>query len=92
MEASFDMLYKEVEDRLYSVYRFAKVEKSNYDSAMDALYIRCRYYLYGEEKAVHYVAHGFMVKDFGYSDIADDIVKVFCNSIHSELIKGRRKK
>lgn len=92
MEASFDRFFKEVEDHLYSVYRFAKVEKANYDTSMDTLYIRCRYYLYGEEKAVQYPAHGFMIRDLGNSAIADDAIKVICSSINRELIKGRRNK
>ena len=92
MEASFDRFFKEVEDRLYSVYRFAKVEKTNYDASLDTLYIKCRFYLYGEEKAVKYVTHGFMIRDLGCSAMVEDAVKVICNYINGELMKGRRKK
>lgn len=92
MEASFDRFFKEVEDHLYSVYRFAKVEKANYDASLDTLYIRCRYYLYGEEKAVQYPAHGFMIREHGNSAIADDAVEMFCSCINRALMKGRRKK
>ena len=87
-----DKFYKEVEDRLYSVYRFTKLEKPNYDARLDTLYIKCRFYLYGEEKAVKYAAHGFMIRDLGYSAIAGDAAQAFYSYINRELMKGRRKK
>lgn len=91
MDAGFDSFFKKIEDCLYSAYSFTKLEKTNYDASLDTLYIRCRFYLYGEEKFVLYAADGFMIRDAGYSVIADDAIKVICGCINRELINGRRK-